>query len=50
MNSCSAMMALTTSPIEITPTSLSSSITGRWRTRLSVINAMQSSTVCWGRT
>src|SRR5882724_1149605 len=27
---CSAMMALTTSPIEITPTSLSSSITGRW--------------------
>lgn len=50
MNSCSEMMALTTSPIEITPTSLSSSNTGRCQTRLFVINAMHSSIVCSGRT
>ena len=44
------MMSLTKSPMEMSPTSLSLSMIGRWRKRFSVISAMQTSLVCSGRT
>ena len=50
MNFCSEMMSFTRSPIEIRPISLPSSITGKWRSRFSVISAMHSSLVWSGCT
>src|SRR5262245_30463265 len=44
------MMSLTTSPIEITPTTLPASSTGRWRKPRSAINAMQPSSRSSGLT
>jgi hypothetical protein len=46
VNCWSAMRALTRSPIDTTPRRRPSSITGRWRTRARVINAMAASIEC----
>ncbi len=47
---CSSMIDLTTSPIETKPTRRPSSMTGRCRTRLSVISAMHCQSVVSGAT
>ena len=50
INFCSDIISFTISPIEITPTVLSDSTTGRCLTRFFVINAIHSSTVFSGLT